>query len=597
MFEKEIKFIADVNLNKIKNLGSFMTFEKFINSDVHPAIKQYISAELDYLIHDDRKKLLEQSVFDYSGPEVSKYFNSIAHEVKKNKKISFEDIKKLILQAVSFNVNYIVRPKWSLSKLVYNDAGVKSIEEIKLNLNYVYFYDHIKSILNSYLAKRKLVSFSSTEFEMILDRIDKEIFAADEKKLIDFTLHTMAEFFNLGAANKKLISPVGVELFLKEKNQIDKVIRLKKSHIDGSKQSVDIEEIKRIIYSTQPMEYENTISENNEEVVNERDTETLKFRNIKLKDEAEEDTVKEKGISDIISPDEIKEDEIIPGEEFIGELEVISEEPDKKLEDNLISLEDEEIQEKEGEIPETENELEEKEPEKVEDDHPEVPEIEQVQGIDEETVSDLDDSFLSFYESELKTLESEISELNLDITDESDLSGKEELENLYDFEEDTSDLLNGFAEDEDKTPDATESETSQVQKEIPEDDELNIEESEELTREFLKEEDLDVEDGKSEIESKEIIKDKTGGNKNVRKKKDEDIFDYLSNKDIEKIVANVFNDDREDFANTMEKLAECSTYGEATEILKSVFLTYRVNPYSKEAVILTNSVSNYFEKG
>ncbi|MBK7629381.1 MAG: hypothetical protein IPJ23_01415 [Ignavibacteriales bacterium] len=27
----------------------------------------------------------------------------------------FEDIKNIILQAVSFNANYVVRPKWSLS--------------------------------------------------------------------------------------------------------------------------------------------------------------------------------------------------------------------------------------------------------------------------------------------------------------------------------------------------------------------------------------------------------------------------------------------------------------------------------------------------
>ncbi len=582
MFEKEIKFIADVNLNKIKNLGSFITFEKFDNSDVHPAIKQYISAELDFLIHEDRKKLLEQSVFDYSGPEVGKHFNLIAQEVKKNKKISYEDIKKLILQAVSFNVNFIVRPKWSLSKLVYNDAGVKSVDEIKLNLNYVYFYDHIKNILNTYLSKRKLVSFSSTEFEMILDRIDKEIFASDEKKLIDFTLYTMAEFFNIGAANKKLVSPVAVELFLKEKNQIDKVIRLKKSFIDGSKQSVDIEDIRRIIYSNEPMEYDNNVSEIPEEVSDEMEGDKLKFRNIKLKDEQDEEKVQDEIENKIDFVEEINLDEESAEEEIIGSFEIVEEEPGEVHEEEILNSQEPETKE------EVEKAIVNPEPAK---------ESELAQEIEDEPESGLDDSFLAFYESELNSFESDITEL--EEGKESELTGKEELDSLYNFEEDTSDLIKGFSDDIDKKPEIEIN--NEGHNEIPIDDELNIEESEELTREFLIDEESSEESVEEEDEHEfvpqDTKKEKPSVSKPARKEKEEDIFDYLSNKDIEKIVANVFNDDREDFANTMEKLAECNSYEEATEILKSVFLTYRVNPYSKEAVILTNSVSNYFEQG
>ena len=135
MFEKEIKFIVDFSLNKVKNLGSFFSFEKLLTTDIHPAILHYISAEIDFLIFEDRKKLIQNSVFDYSGPEIAGYFNLIGEEVKKTRKISVEDIKKLITQAVSFNVNFVAHPKWSLSKLIFNDSDLKPIEEIRLSLN------------------------------------------------------------------------------------------------------------------------------------------------------------------------------------------------------------------------------------------------------------------------------------------------------------------------------------------------------------------------------------------------------------------------------------------------------------------------------
>jgi len=121
MFENEIKFISDFTLNKVKELGSFITIDKLMSIDIHPAIKKYVEGEIDYLIYEDRKKLIENSLFDYSGKEISNYFDLIGTEIKKTKKISFEDIKNIILQAVSFNANYVVRPKWSLSKLIFGN--------------------------------------------------------------------------------------------------------------------------------------------------------------------------------------------------------------------------------------------------------------------------------------------------------------------------------------------------------------------------------------------------------------------------------------------------------------------------------------------
>ena len=75
-----------------------------------------------------------------------------------------------------------------------------------------------------------------------------------------------------------------------------------------------------------------------------------------------------------------------------------------------------------------------------------------------------------------------------------------------------------------------------------------------------------------------------------------DLLTYLKDKEIDKIVNSVFDNDREDFAISMDRISECSSYDEATEILKSVFLTYRVNPYSRDAVTLTNAVANYFNQ-
>ena len=78
--------------------------------------------------------------------------------------------------------------------------------------------------------------------------------------------------------------------------------------------------------------------------------------------------------------------------------------------------------------------------------------------------------------------------------------------------------------------------------------------------------------------------------------KENDLLSYLTKKEVKKIISNIFAGDNEDFVTTIEKVSACSSYKEATEIIKGVYFVYRVSPYAKEAVIFTNSVSNYFRQ-
>ena len=494
MFEKEIKFIVDFSLNKVKNFGSFFSFEKLLSTDIHPAILHYISAEIDYLIFEDRKKLIQNSVFDYSGPEIAKYFSLIGDEVKKTRKISVEDIKKLITQAVSFNVNYIARPKWSLTKLIFNDSGLKPIEEIRLSLNYIYYYEYIKNILFSYLNKKKSVSLTLIEFEVLLNKIDKELFSAQSNKLVDNALYSISDFMNIGS-NSSNIPIQSVEVFFKERNLIEYLFRLRRALPIDSKQKCSVEELRSIIYSNIPLEKQPEAAVESQEL-------------------------------------EIQTEEEVP------DVDIPVSKPEKSAEELLKELNEpfDFITDKNSDVPDN---------------------------VGEYTTTAEEDDLLKLYDDELNSLE----ELEEKIKDdkgeiELDISHKEILEEFYDFgDEPDADLLNvdEFSSD-------------------LENKDIFTDEIENLT-----------------TETKDVsgIEQLPGRQKNNFPN---DLVTYLKDKEIDKIVNSVFDEDREDFAITMDRISECSSYDEATEILKSVFLTYRVNPYSRDAVTLTNAVANYFNQ-
>jgi len=503
MFEKEIKFIVDFSLNKVKNLGTFFTFEKLLNTDVHPAILQYISAEIDFLIYEDRKKLIQNSVFDYSGPEIAKYFNLIGEEVKKSKRISVDDIKKLVTQAVSFNVNYAARPKWSITKLIYNDSDNKPIDEIKLSLNYLYYYEYIRNILLSYISKKNPVSLSMIEFEVLLNKMDKELFTSKPTKLIDNALYSIADFNNTGTNSNKV--PIqSVEIFFKERNLIDYLFKLRRALPVEAKQKYSIEDIRSIIYSTSPVD-----------------------KQILAEPEEEE-------------PDFVRES--------FSEISIDSNTSERDFEEEQEDNFDDKKQKELESIKSTDDLLEELKSHFVDSD------LESKEDIKDE-VGDLlitsleEDDLMKLYNEDLKSLEElekEIKNVSADIDPDSLI--KEDTNELYEF-------------------------------------------GGELDEEIIMPDDFD------EDVSNEIVPDKVP-EPEIRKQSgyQNDLYTYMKDKEIDKIVKAVFDEDKDDFAITIDRIADCRTYDEATEILKSVFLTYRVNPYCREAVTLTNAVANYFNQ-
>lgn len=597
MFENEIKFISDFTLNKVKELGSFITVEKFLSIDIHPAIKKYVEGEIDYLISEDRKKLIENSLFDYSGTEISNYFTLIGNEIKKTKKISFEDIKNIVLQGVSFNANYVVRPKWSLSKLIFGNNKSVSVNEIRLMLNYTYYYEYLNNVFLAYLSKKKILNITVTEFELIVNKIDRELFMLHQSKLVDNALYAIADYFSIGGLNKSTVTVDSVENFLKEKNLTELLFKLKRTYANSAKKKADIDDVRKVLYSTLSIDSP-FVEEDNQEIV-------------AANEKHFENPLKE----DFVTEEPISENEELPEKENVFDLsgeagseEFISDE--KTFENPLV---EEVIDEKSLEIVEEAVSI--NEPEMFEIKENDIKSLEsEVDDINEIVISELEVSN-DVNEIELKVSDAhnpveESESLLKESIDEEDVlaSLTEEIEKDKDDEivildeKEQEDLLNFYDNELEISIDDDMPLTKTINTEIDEKSSAEINELE-FEHEPLINDDADAEIA---LEKIDFEKDLAAVDPELQKKETEtvlksniktkasDIFTYLSNKEIDKIIKNLFNSDSEDFANTVEKMSDCSTYEEATHILENVFKYARIKPHSKDAKLLSDAVAKFF---
>ena len=689
MFEKEIKFIGDFCFNKVRNLGNVFTLDKIIASGIHPAIIQYVSAELDYMIYSDRRKLLQQSYFDYTGKEISDHFKKISNEIKRSKKISLEDAKKLIFQAVSFNINYLVRPKWSLTKLIFNDQPVISVEEMKMMLNYLYYYDYFKYVLTGYIAKRNLVQVSSTEFDLILNKIDRELLNSNRGQLIENSFTSIGDFFNIGGGDKNKISLTAVEIFFKEKNLVELLVKLQKAIPNEIKKQYDKQEIERILFSpekepetepdkeekpeTEPEEVETEVSvkENESELENSEDESNVGFEkpssesfltpeeeqallslyNEEPKLVEEEDTENTPGETENIEPQDIEVESVeleTTEEKTISQLMEEPAELVTESKDDLEEIVDAISEDFQFEETKTEEHAIEEVSESVEaeiDNQTDNVDSDLLKpGLEKEIVQEMIKDFYGESESTIpEEVESKI--------EEKPESAPEEVQSKIETLED--ELLNIFEglDKEDKPVEETEQSVSQAEeifdeeqafvpkdpdglddylksigevvfadkKEKTDEDEKKVEAKEEVKKPDTKveipeeeisttqEEDikeLEIKDKAIENEistsprPKETVPTKSFEEPAVKPRtvRPKDLFSYLRRKEIKKIVSLIFANDEEDFMNTTERIMDCHSYKEASEILKAVFTSYKISPYSKEAITFTNAVSNYFRQ-
>jgi len=601
MFEKEIKFIGDFCLNQVKHLGPHFTFEKITATDLHPAITRYISAELDFMIFSDRRKLLQHSYFDYSGKKIAGHFIKINEEIKRNKRIAFDDAKKLIVQAVSFNANFVVRPNWSLSHLIFNDQDAVNYDEIEMMLNYIYYYEHLKNILLAFLAKRRVDQITKTEFDLTLKKIDQELLKSSTERLIDNALSSISDYFNIGGLDRNLISPVAVEIFFKEKNLFNYLLKLRKGIPDAARKIYTTNALKKIIYAPEEPEKQKEIKSTAEsDEVNlgelaEKHAQDLDKAGpedlINLEEEEAllalyEEELKEvstEAFDSNIETELLQEEETETGLSGKSDLQFTDASAGAAVQDEFAEEFDKILDEKEivnemlrdyfGAAPQEKDEI------KDTGKKPEVNPMEEKSA--EDTVVKKPVSF----EDELMEVFEEL--------DDPGTAGSEIIEESKTQQEP--------AEDISETPEADRFGTDSDKEEIEIDEEV-VQTEEDLilpktisTAGNFREDKFPV--SEQDLYQRETVsepeKEQSVFTRAIRKK---DLFSYISRKEMKKIVSHIFLKDEEDFINTSEKIMECNSYREASDILKAVFSSYKISPYSKDAVNFTNAVSNYFRQ-
>ncbi len=643
MFQREIKFIYDFTVNKIKRIGAYVTYDELVSADIHPAILQYIAGEISYMIFEDRQKLLKESVFDYSGKNVMNLFRLIEDELKKTKRFDAEHIARIVMYAVSFNINHLVKPQWTLTRFIFEKEESKTIAEIKQLLNYVYYYDYINSILTSYFNKKKLISISKTDFEELLVKVDNIGMDNYLPAIIENNLDGVADFFNIGGINKTKIHLTAFELFLGEKNLLEYILLLKEHYGDDLKVKVELRDLQLLIKNN-PIQM---LVEKQKQMEQRVVQKTIIPENLLIKTEPKTEeqgkyfvnpnivTDENKINKEIIIDNNIVTDEIKPEDNKVIKEEMnniessisnieenldnidssitnINEEvkliDDLNFIDNKIVINNEEELNLDKFVPVVEEEK------VIEDnigyDQINVTEEEiftQTNELNVNNSAELNNNYNNTINDNLEEIKEEIEIFEIpetkddydfeDVIEDEDVN--EELENedkLLSVDDIITDTMNDKISDVVITEDTKENLVVNQNTETNEDEfeeEIKLNFAEDLVSEIINE-DYIINTGENPVIVSnniidELIDDKPNSF-NI------DINELIDKKEMKKIVEVIFNDDIEEFAETIEKMGNFSQKEEAIQFIETYCYNIGIDKNKKETQLFKNVITEYFSK-
>lgn len=561
MFEKETKFISDFNINKIRKLGAFFTLDGLASARIHPAIFQYISAELDYLIYLDRKRIIKQSVFDYTLPEVSPHFVSIAAAIKKNKLLPFEEIKNLVIQAVQFNIHLLLQPRRTLTRFIYEEYKQKSAEEVLLLLSYLSYYDFYRKIISEYIEKKNILTFQLDDFEVVLSNLNKLLIESQTQAMMDTALTSMADFFNAGDVNKTLIPLGAVELFLKEKGLSVYISKIRTILSTDVKSRFEVEDYKNAMYSNIAISLDRDFREKlQQEMQDEAEDPSLKsisrgsfsFSPITENPANSADSNIARG-----NYDSVQKEETISLDELLGLKSRKSENTTRVPESTASDIYQKASTFTDAQIEET---------------------IQPESDSEEQQLSSVHNEFNP--ETEVKPpfhlrLPDDVLADNEEKAIDSDAIGKRSPN-----DSEGSGQVNFGGDSPDKKMGRAAPSINPGENEKPK-----------PVSDFRVDEPAVVPDKQPE---EELAEDKITDDLDATR----DLFSYFSTRETMRIVEEVFNNDSLDFVSTMESIAECENLDQAYTLVKSVFYSYKINSLNnREAKLLLSKIEEFFGSG
>jgi hypothetical protein len=208
VLERETDQIIGVIGQKTIGQSPSISLREILASDAHPAVRAFFRADVEAMLLEEYRTAVGTSRFNHDHPDVRTAQASLNSALVMHFAFPRKEYLARLADAVRVLANFLVRPQWTLSGVVFEKEPAISVESLRRLMNYFTPYAYIREVLFRYAADRKISAFTKEEFSTLLWKIDAALVRRKTGQELCDILLPLFEFFDYPRASAKNAIPV-----------------------------------------------------------------------------------------------------------------------------------------------------------------------------------------------------------------------------------------------------------------------------------------------------------------------------------------------------------------------------------------------------
>lgn len=155
--------ILDVNTIVLKDV---------IAADIPPALRTFFRADVELMLAEEIGSYRKTSRFNYNHPEIQSLQHQINSIVVMNYVFGMEEFHKRLDDAVHMLMNYLVRPQWTLTNVLFESQETISAPSLMRLLRYFGPFEYLRGLILRYIEDRHVSAFTRAEFLNLVWKVD-----------------------------------------------------------------------------------------------------------------------------------------------------------------------------------------------------------------------------------------------------------------------------------------------------------------------------------------------------------------------------------------------------------------------------------------
>ena len=194
MFEVESEKLNELIKSRTIGFDKNIKLIQILEAPISIAIKNYFKLEAEALLSNEKYFNINKERFDITNISVIKSLSTLEDNLKNNCIFLRNEFVQLLGKAIVLELNYLTKPRRTITKFIFKNELKKRVTEIKSLLRYFLNYSYINEILVGYFEKKNVDEVSISDFDKLIKKIDSSFIqtysqyeiASMPKALLDF---------------------------------------------------------------------------------------------------------------------------------------------------------------------------------------------------------------------------------------------------------------------------------------------------------------------------------------------------------------------------------------------------------------------------